>query len=81
MGSISAGRIVVLWGGVSGGTGLGDVWVWDGSNWSQSASLGVRADGAVIDTGKKVVFFGGDGPGGHYNDEESFDGSSWSSVT
>jgi hypothetical protein len=61
--------------------GLGDVWKWDGTNWSQLGSLGVRADAAAIDIGATVIFFGGDGPSGHFNDLKQFDGAAWSTVT
>lgn len=84
LGSLAAKRLVILWGGVGGQAGpgiLGDVWQWDGTNWTQLASsLGARSDGAAIDAGSGVIFFGGDNVNGHYNDMSVFDGAKWSSA-
>jgi len=78
MGSSFTEKVVVLWGGVGIGVELGDAWKWEGTNWSQIPSPGVRSDGAAIDTGSTIIFFGGDGPSAHYNDVQAFDGATWS---
>jgi hypothetical protein len=80
MGSWAARHLVILWGGVGVG-GQSDAWAWDGTNWTQIASPGIRADGSAIDIGTGVVFFGGDSPTGHFNDLHTFDGKNWASLT
>jgi hypothetical protein len=78
MGSFAAKRLVILWGGVSGGTGFNDVWKWDGTTWMQVGFLNVRSDAAAIDVGPYVLFFGGAGTDGQHDDLMAFDGASWS---
>jgi hypothetical protein len=80
MGSLAAGRVVILWGGVVG-PGVGDAWKWDGTNWSQIASPGVRYDAAAIDVGPRVIFFGGDSPTGTESNMLAFDGASWTTQS
>ena len=79
MQSWTAGRVVILWGGVASG-GLGDAWEWNGYDWRQIVSPGIRADAGAIDIGSKVIFFGGESPSGYHNDLWTFDGA-WLSAS
>lgn len=74
----------VLFGGCcdsSGTTGLGDTWIWNGSDWSQSTSPGgpsARIGAAVAaDRAGDIVLFGGRGASAYLSDTWIWDGSGW----
>jgi hypothetical protein len=73
------GNHVLLFGGWSNGTALGDTWLWDGSNWTSLSIPGPspRFHAAVAAVGNGVLLFGGDSGSGELGDTWLFDGSSW----
>jgi hypothetical protein len=82
-GSWAAGRVLIVWGGLGGTTNSGmrgDAWAWNGTDWSQLPSPGVRLDAVGIDTGSQLLFFGGAGPAGYHNDTMAWNGTAWSQA-
>jgi hypothetical protein len=76
---------VVLFGGETNGTFLGDTWLWDGDTWTQVATAGpspsARARSAMaFDSGRhRVVLFGG-WDGQHFGDTWEWTGEAWERV-
>jgi len=73
---------VVLFGGFTGSSYLGDTWVWNGTTWAlqtPAASPTARYGASMAyDAARgKVVLFGGDGPSGYLNDTWVWDGTNW----
>jgi hypothetical protein len=78
----SARDRVVLFGGVSGTTSLGDTWEWDGANWIQRfpvTSPPARASHSLAYDSVRghVVLFGGAGNGVYFADTWEWDGTTW----
>lgn len=86
---------LLLFGGISQQTGsyLGDIWTWDGSNWTEQSVASAppgRADAPMTYDAAtdQIVLFGGDGPAGCQDsrscgalgDTWTFDGTTWSQV-
>ncbi len=73
------GGSVVLFGGRSNGTPLGDTWVWDGSSWTQRMVTGPspRFHAAMASFGPAVLLFGGDSGSGDLADTWLWDGTTW----
>jgi hypothetical protein len=76
---------VLLFGGNGASPGLGDTWLWDGSNWSQpsasTAPSGRSAAAAATDASGNVVLFGGGVGLALKNDTWSWNGTSWTQLT
>jgi hypothetical protein len=83
-----AGRVIVLFGGDSGGpftrdTVYGDTWIWDGVTWSRrfpAAAPSARGEAALAfdpDLGGIVLFGGRGSKGEQYNDTWLWNASGW----
>jgi hypothetical protein len=80
---------VVLFGGASDGTELGDTWEWDGAAWT-SVCTGPCATGApparsghamaYDPVHRRAVIFGGEGAGALLDDTWTWDGAAWARV-
>lgn len=78
---------MVLFGGVTDiyGSGLGDTWEWDGTDWTQiitshqPSPRGVHGQIAYDPVRQRVILFGGGTLPGHplYSDTWEFDGEDW----
>lgn len=80
-----ARRVILLFGGGSGGGMLDDTWVWDGVNWKEqrpSERPPARADfGMAYHEGRQqVVLFGGQSYNGLAIDTWIWDGKDWSQL-
>lgn len=81
-------RVILLFGGWSnnGRVKLGDMWQWDGKDWSEIKLMGKKPSGRGIagmayDPHRKVaVLFGGDGENGKLKDTWEWDGVKWSEI-
>jgi len=74
--------VVVLFGGISGSTALGDTWIWNGNTWTRatpSSSPSARASAAVAfdEARGRIVLFGG---GAFLGDTWEWAGTSWTRV-
>jgi hypothetical protein len=78
MTSFATKNEAVLIGGSERGTIVGDVWEWNGADWSQSAHFLPRVYGAAVDAGSEIIYFGGTDSKGEKNDVFAWDGGSWS---
>jgi hypothetical protein len=77
---------VLLFGGATSSTTLGDTWLWDGKSWRHLDVLGPPARSAAMvayDSARHVVvLFGGSGPSGigqglYFQDTWTWDGTQW----
>jgi Galactose oxidase, central domain len=77
---------VLLFGGATSSTTLGDTWLWDGKSWRKLDVLGPPARSAAMvayDSARHVVvLFGGSGPAGigqglYFQDTWTWDGTQW----
>jgi hypothetical protein len=74
---------VVLFGGMAGGTPLGDTWTWDGSTWTQQQVPGpsARYHAAMASLDGRVVLFGGNDGSNDLGDTWLWDGASWTQAS
>jgi hypothetical protein len=75
----------VLFGGLAGGVGLADTWLFDGANWSAAAPVSSPAPRQLhamcYDIGRaRVVLYGGIGAATVLADTWEFDGTNWQQV-
>ena len=77
---------VLLFGGATSSTTLGDTWLWDGKSWRKLDVLGPPARSAAMvaydSVRHVVVMFGGSGPAGigqglYFQDTWTWDGARW----
>jgi galactose oxidase-like protein len=79
-------RAVVLFGGLSGATILGDTWTWNGSGWTHrqglTANPPARQAGSMAydEVNRRLILFGGLGQSGPLNDTWAWDGSAWQAL-
>jgi hypothetical protein len=74
------GNSVVLFGGRSNGTPLGDTWIWNGTTWTPGPIAGPppRFHAAIASLASgEVLLFGGDGGGVELGDTWLWDGTTW----
>lgn len=71
---------VLLVGGNGAAGGLSDAWIWSGTDWTATASFGVRFDASLVDTGSVILLFGGADDTSERNDTEFWDGATWSAA-
>jgi hypothetical protein len=78
--------VVLLYGGSNGTTQFGDMWQWDGRQWTEirltGATPGKRSNHAMAydaARGKTVLYGGGDGPK-TFDDTWEWDGQQWTQV-
>lgn len=77
---------VVLFGGHNSGNGLGDTWVWKGTNWTRRLPANSPPDrwshSMVWDQARgEVVIFGGTRNTGRLNDTWTWNGTNWTQRT
>jgi hypothetical protein len=81
---LGLGRGVLLFGGASGTSSMGDTWFWQGSSWTQVASGGppARSDASVAYDAANgtTVLFGGFTNAGNLNDTWVWNGSAWTAL-
>jgi hypothetical protein len=77
---------LLLYGGATSNTTLGDTWLWDGRSWKRLDVLGPPARSAAMvaydSVRHVVVLFGGSGPAGtgqglYFQDTWTWDGTQW----
>ena len=75
---------VVLFGGSTGSSFLGDTWEWDGAHWTEVADTGPDARSGhamAFDAARgRIVLFGGISEGAFLNDTWEWDGTDWTQV-
>jgi Fibronectin type III domain/IPT/TIG domain len=73
---------LLLFGGISGSSYLGDTWAWNGTTWTEVATTGptVRANASLAydSATSQMVLFGGEDSSGSLGDTWTWNGSSWS---
>lgn len=80
----SLGSKLLLLGGSSGTTVLGDTWEWDGTSWARRATPTTplpRSYFSLATLGSRVVLFGGLDPAGALHDDTwAWDGATWAKL-
>ncbi len=81
----SARGRVVLFGGLSGSTRLGDIWEWDGESWTEqnpdAPTPSARHSHAMAyDSARRVVVLFGGNASGREADTWEWDGTAWNSL-